>query len=232
MDYRGKILRMSPTGSQGRANAYVCTAHYAGHVEIVPTAPGSETKHFPPIPLQGTLAGVVYDHWDDPKLIEEVKARLQSAVRDWLKTDRTDVSDFEALHKNLARLQSLDGDQPAAWLLRCQAKVVLPEGASQLRRQAGVHRVSVWVPTPNTTAANSSSSPSRRIRSMPSKPTIALPAPRSDASRSSRAMSKSRSSPAARMTSSSASSSNASMTWTRTITSRKSAMPPRRSAAS
>ena len=114
MDYRGKILRMSPTGSQGRVNAYICTAHYAGHVEIVPTAPGSETKHFPPIPLQGTLAGVVYDHWDDPKLIGEVKARLQSAVRDWLKTDRTDVSDFEALHKNLARLKSLEGDQPAA----------------------------------------------------------------------------------------------------------------------
>ena len=114
MDYRGKILRMSPTGSQGRANAYICTAHYAGHVEIVPTAPGSETKHFPAIPLQGTLAGVIYDHWDDPKLVEEVKVRLQSVIRDWLKTDRTDVSDFEALHKNLVRLQSLEGDQPAA----------------------------------------------------------------------------------------------------------------------
>ena len=113
MDYRGKILRMSPTGNSP-ANAYVCTAHYAGHVEIVPTAPGSEAKHFPAIPLQGALAGVIYDHWDDPKLIEEVKARLQSVIRDWLETDRTDISDFEAIHRNLARLRSLDGDEPAA----------------------------------------------------------------------------------------------------------------------
>ena len=111
MDYRGKILRMSPTPNS-RANAYICTAHYAGHVEIVPTAPGSETKDFPPIPLQGSLAGVVYDHWDDPQLTEEVKHRMQSVIQDWLKTERTDISDFEALHRNLARLQPLDGDQP------------------------------------------------------------------------------------------------------------------------
>ena len=63
--------------------------------------------------MQGSLSGVIYDHWDDPKLIEEVKSRLQSVIRDWLETDRTDISDFEAVHKNLMRLRSLDGDQPA-----------------------------------------------------------------------------------------------------------------------
>jgi hypothetical protein len=98
----------------GREAAFICTAHYAGHVEIVPTAPGSEAKTYPPIPLQGCLAGTVHDHWDDPKLIEEVKGRVQSAIRDWLETERTDISDFEALHKNLALLRSLDGDEPAA----------------------------------------------------------------------------------------------------------------------
>jgi len=116
VDFRGKILRMSPTGNQGRANDYICTAHYAGHVEIVPAAPGSETKDFPPIPLQGSLAGVVYDHWDDPKLIEETRNRLQSAIREWMESDRLDVSNFESLQKNLARLHSLDGDNPAALL--------------------------------------------------------------------------------------------------------------------
>lgn len=114
MDYRGKILRMSPTGNSGRAYAYVCTAHYAGHVEIVPTVPGFETKTYPPIPLQGVLAAVVYDSWDDPKLIDAVKARCRAVIRDWVENDRSDTSDFEAVHKNLARLQSLDGDQPVA----------------------------------------------------------------------------------------------------------------------
>ena len=115
MDYRGKILRMS-VAPNGREAAFICTAHYAGHVEIVPTAPGSEWKTYPPIPLQGNIAGVIHDHWDDPKLIEDVKGRLQSAIRDWLETDRTDISDFEALHQNLARLRSLDGDEPAKLL--------------------------------------------------------------------------------------------------------------------
>ena len=53
MDYRGMILRMSPSGEDGRCNDYVCTAHYSGHVEIVPTIPGTETKLFVPICLQG-----------------------------------------------------------------------------------------------------------------------------------------------------------------------------------
>ena len=67
MDYRGKILRMSPTGSSGRANAYVCTAHYAGHVEIVPTAPRQRGQGFSADSVaRHVLAGVIYDHWDDP----------------------------------------------------------------------------------------------------------------------------------------------------------------------
>jgi len=137
VDYRGKILRMSVTGNAGRGSAYICTAQYAGHVEIVPTAPGSETKHYPAIPLQGALAGVIYDHWDDPQLIEEVKARMQSAIQDWLKTDRTDVSDFEALQKNLARLHSLEGDQqvvPTALVpsKECSAKKELPDYVGKL----------------------------------------------------------------------------------------------------
>jgi len=137
VDFRGKILRMSVTGNAGRGSAYICTAQYAGHVEIVPTAPGSETKHYPAIPLQGALAGVIYDHWDDPQLIEEVKARMQSAIQDWLKTDRTDVSDFEALQKYLARLHSLEGDQqvvPTALVpsKECSAKKELPDYVGKL----------------------------------------------------------------------------------------------------
>ena len=53
VDYRGMILRMSPSDEDGRCNDYVCTAHYSGHVEIVPTVPGTETKFFAPICLQG-----------------------------------------------------------------------------------------------------------------------------------------------------------------------------------
>ena len=73
---------MSPSGEDGRCNDYICTASYAGHIEIVPTVPGTETKVFKPVPLQGPgINGVIYDSWDDKNLIQRVKDRCSARVR-------------------------------------------------------------------------------------------------------------------------------------------------------
>lgn len=125
MDYRGMILRMSPTGEDGRCNDYVCTAHYAGHVEIVPTVPGTETKLFSPIPLQGPGPnGVVYDSWRDGNLIQRVKERLTTRLRSLEQQDallngmfgRSDQADLNAVKENLVRLDSLDDGRAVGML--------------------------------------------------------------------------------------------------------------------
>ncbi len=122
MDYRGMILRMSPIGEDGRCNDYVCTAYYSGHVEIVPTVPGTETKLFPPIPLQGPGPnGVVYDSWSDGNLIQRVKERLVTRLRSLEQQDallsgmfgRSDQTDLNAVKENLGRLESLDDGRAA-----------------------------------------------------------------------------------------------------------------------
>ena len=124
MNYRGKILTISPTGDGGRRNEYICTAHYCGHVEIVPIVPGTEGMAFPPIPLSGPgLVGVVYDWRSDSDLIQRVKARCMSVIRgmkegndlfSYLFPPSALRSTMQNAEQNLARLESLDGDQPAA----------------------------------------------------------------------------------------------------------------------
>ena len=124
MNYRGMILTISPTGEGGHRNEFICTANYANHVEIVPTVPGTEGLAFPPISLSGPgLVGVIYDWRSDPALIERVKARCASVVRN-LEGDNPVFaaiftrgvlgSTLRNAKQNLARLESLDGDQPVA----------------------------------------------------------------------------------------------------------------------
>jgi hypothetical protein len=124
VNYRGKILTISPTGEGGHRNEYICTAHYADHIEIVPICPGTEGMVFPLIPLSGAgLVGVVFDSRDDADLIRQVKDRCKSVIRG-LEEGRTMLSFLfprsalsgtrQGVQQNLARLESLDGDQPAA----------------------------------------------------------------------------------------------------------------------
>jgi len=121
---RGKILTISPTGEGGRCRDYICTAHYCDHIEIVPTRPGTEGMVFPPIPLSGPgLVGVVYDSREDAALIRRVKDRCESVIRG-LEEGRAMFSFLfppsalsgtrRGVERNLARLESLDGDQPTA----------------------------------------------------------------------------------------------------------------------
>jgi len=114
MTYRGKIIKLARYFGCPPAN-YVCTAHYAGHVEVVPIEPGEEDAVYPPIAIQGALAGLVYDAWDDADLIAEVTARCQQCLQNVLH-DRPRNDDsfayYGRIHTNLSRLQSLDGDQP------------------------------------------------------------------------------------------------------------------------
>lgn len=116
MDYRGKIVKLARYAGCAPKD-YICTAHYAGHVEIVSVTPGQEGSVYPLIPLQGSLlSGVIHDSWNDPSLIDEVKMRCRQCIADALKNrDQNDetIEYCDRLHTNLNRLQSLDGDQPA-----------------------------------------------------------------------------------------------------------------------
>ncbi len=122
-NYRGKVLTISPTGEGGRINEYVCTAHYADHVEIVPTHPGAEGMAFPPIPLSGPgLVGVIYNWREDADLIRRVKDRCAATLHG-LDGDRGFFFGLfpgsairgtrQNVAKNLVRLRSLEGDQSA-----------------------------------------------------------------------------------------------------------------------
>ena len=123
MNYRGSVLSMSPTGDGGRRNEYICTAHYANHVEIVPTCPGTEGMAFPPIPLSGPgLVGVIYESHRDPAVVQRVRDRCASVICGLeeghslfssLFTPSALKGTLRGVQQNLARLESLDGDQPA-----------------------------------------------------------------------------------------------------------------------
>lgn len=121
---RGKIVLASPTGKGGHVNEYICTAHYGDRIEIVPICPGTEGLAFPPIPLSGSgLVGVVHDCREDAGLIRRVKDRCASVIRGLEEGNRLFSFLFppgalrntlQGVQRNLARLDSLDGDQPAA----------------------------------------------------------------------------------------------------------------------
>lgn len=121
MNYRGKILYMSPTGEGGRRNEYVCTSHYGDHIEIVSTTKGNEAMVFPPIPLSGPgMIGVIYNDYENPTLIKRLKLRFSSIAQtidvsgslfSGLFPHETVQHALQGVKMNLARLESLDGDQ-------------------------------------------------------------------------------------------------------------------------
>jgi hypothetical protein len=110
MDYRGKIITLSRY--EGLApKDFICTAHYAGCVEVVPIEVGQEHITYPPIALQGPgLIGTVHNWRNSTRMIDEVKSRCISRLdADFY---REGSADQNGIRKNLDRLQSLDGDQP------------------------------------------------------------------------------------------------------------------------
>jgi hypothetical protein len=117
MDYRGSIINLSRYEGLVPKD-YICTAHYAGCVEVVPVEIGQENITYPPIQLVGPgLVGTVHGWRLDPATIAQVTKRCEARIADLeakvYPLSEGQVSQQKGLQCNLGRLKGLDGDLPA-----------------------------------------------------------------------------------------------------------------------
>ncbi len=118
MDYRGKILYMDLTGN-GHARRYVCTSHCNGEVDLVSAEPDCQANEYTGVTLEDVC---VRSHWSELELIQSVKQQIRGEIRKLVGVGATgpvansptfNASKFQALQRNLQKLESLDGDQSA-----------------------------------------------------------------------------------------------------------------------
>ena len=115
MDLRGKIVSLSRHFDL-TPKEYICTADFGDRLELVLTAPGQEDVVLPLIQFRGSgLVATLHSWRDDPKQIEIAKLRFCSRIGLLLDAERDEkaIDKYERIQENMARLQSLDGDEPA-----------------------------------------------------------------------------------------------------------------------
>ncbi len=133
MDYRGKILQMD-LGNNNHATAYVCTGHHNGQIEVVSVVEGLEAVEFTPISLSNV---VIRNYWEEPSTIESVRKRIKAIIKEGIEKGKVDCDNLERMHRNLSRLDSLDGDETSMLLppvpeKSCAARISRPDYVGKL----------------------------------------------------------------------------------------------------